>query len=113
MSRIIAFPLARPKTRDAGEIPHLAARLARIEESETEDEAVMDLVIDAETLAISALAAAPAASYAEAAVKLAAVVRRAGTDGEGYLAFGELALLKSALDDILRLEQSAATAAHA
>jgi hypothetical protein len=70
----------------------------------------MDLVIDAEEAVLAALAAAPAHSYADATVKLATVVRRIGVDNEGFLADGDLALLRSTLCDLRRLEQTTVAA---
>jgi hypothetical protein len=110
MSRIIAFPHARLDARQPADIPALAARLAGIERRGSQNEAIMDLVIDAEDAALAALAAAPAHSYADATVKLATVVRRIGEDNEGFLASGDLALLRSALCDLRRLEQTVVAA---
>jgi hypothetical protein len=110
MSRIIAFPQARLDARQPADIPALAAQLAEIERSGSPNEAIIDLVIDAEEAVLAALAAAPAHSYADATAKLATVVRRIGVDNEGFLADGDLALLRSALCDLRRLEQTTVAA---
>jgi hypothetical protein len=110
MSRIIAFPHARLDACQPADIPALATRLAGIERSGSRDEAIMDLVVDTEEATLAALAAAPAHSYADATVKLATVVRRIGVDSEGFLADGDLALLRSALCDLRRLEQTVVAA---
>ena len=56
----------------------------------------MDLVVEAETTALAALAAAPARHYGDATVKLATLLRRVEADDEGFLPAGEMALLRSA-----------------
>jgi hypothetical protein len=106
MSRIIAFPLARQTGGVQAEVTTLAARLHRIEQSESDDEAIMGLVVDAESAALDALAAAPALSYDDAAVKLATLLRRVERDDDGFLPAGEVALLRSALGDLRRLGRS-------
>lgn len=111
MSRIIAFPLASPAGRAAtADVATLAARLQRIEQSESGDEAIMDLVVEAETTALAALAAAPARHYGDATVKLATLLRRVEADDEGFLPAGEMALLRSALRDLHRLGRSVVAA---
>jgi hypothetical protein len=106
MSSIIAFPHARLDARQPADISALATRLVAIERSGSQNEEIMDLVIDAEEATLAALAAAPAHSYADATVKLATVVRRIGADSEAFLAEGDLTLLRSALRDLRRLEQT-------
>ncbi|MBL6456627.1 hypothetical protein JMJ55_14930 [Belnapia sp. T6] len=103
MSQIIVFPLARPAPRSGGaDVATLADRLHKIERSESDDEAIMDLVVDAELTALDALAAAPAASQSDVTLKLAALLRRLEAE-DGMVPDGEMALLRSALRDMRRL----------
>ncbi len=119
MSEIIVFPLARPAARRGTQggaqgglhaAPHgndavasLADRLSKIERSESGDEAIMELLVDAELAALDALAAAQARSHADVTLKLAALLRRVEADEEGLMPAGEVALLRSALRDLRRL----------
>jgi hypothetical protein len=107
MSEIIVFPLARPPApgtpRHGEEVATLADRLGKIERSESADEAIMELLVDAELAALDALAAATARSHADVTLKLAALLRRVEADDDGRLPEGEVALLRSALRDMRRL----------
>jgi hypothetical protein len=118
MSEIIVFPIARPAkervanqraaigTPRSGEaVATLADRLSKIERSESGDEAIMELLIDAELAALDALAAAQARSHADVTLKLAALLRRVEADDEGLMPEGEVALLRSALRDMRRLSR--------
>lgn len=117
MSEIIVFPLARPAARRGTQgaahgAPHgtdavaaLADRLNKIERSESGDEAIMELLVDAELAALDALAAAQARSHADVTLKLAALLRRVEADDEGLMPAGEVALLRSALRDLRRLSR--------
>jgi predicted nuclease with RNAse H fold len=107
MSEIIVFPLARlpaqaaPRAR--AEVAALADRLHKIERSESDDESMMELLVDAELVALDALAAAPARSHAEVTLKLATLLRRVEAEEDGMMPAGEVALLRSALRDMRRL----------
>ncbi len=107
MSEIIVFPLARPPApgtpRHGEEVATLADRLGKIERSESADEAIMELLVDAELAALDALAAATARSHADVTLKLAALLRRVEAEDDGLLPEGEVALLRSALRDMRRL----------
>ncbi|SDC15468.1 hypothetical protein [Belnapia rosea] len=103
MSEIIVFPLARPAARSTEDVVKLADRLHKIERSESGDEAIMDLLVDAELAALDALAAAPAGTHADVTLKLATLLRRVEAEGEGLLPDGEMALLRGALRDMRRL----------
>jgi hypothetical protein len=107
MSEIIVFPLARPPApgtpRHGEEVATLADRLGKIERSESAEEAIMELLVDAELAALDALAAATARSHADVTLKLAALLRRVEADDDGLLPEGEVALLRSALRDMRRL----------
>lgn len=106
MSEIIVFPLARPPGSGAAqgseEVATLADRLSKIERSESGDETIMELLVDAEIAALGALASAQARSHADVTLKLAALLRRVEADG-ALLPDGEAALLRSALRDMRRL----------
>jgi hypothetical protein len=107
MSEIIVFPLARPPApgtpRNGEEVVTLADRLSKIERSESGDEAIMELLVDAELAALDALAVAPARSHADVTLKLATLLRRVEAEEEGLMPEGEIALLRSALRDMRRL----------
>jgi hypothetical protein len=107
MSEIIVFPLARPPApgmpRHGEEVATLADRLGKIERSESADESIMELLVDAELAALAALAAAPARCHADVTLKLATLLRRVEADEEGLMPEGETALLRSALRDLRRL----------
>jgi hypothetical protein len=118
MSEIIVFPLARPAAQGAAQgatqggtsrsseaVATLADRLSNIERSESGDEAIMELLVDAELAALDALAAAQARSHADVTLKLAALLRRVEADDETLLPAGEVALLRSALRDMRRLSR--------
>lgn len=111
MSQVIPFrsvQLAAP-----ADIAALAARLIQVESAETSDEDLLDLLLEAETRALAALAEARAGTVAEAVLKLATVVRRAGDDRDGPLSEPELELLRSTLHDLQRLSEAPAVAARA
>lgn len=117
MSCVIPFPIRRPATELAPEsrimgarqtvkradVASLAARLTRIERSDSTDEAKMEELVDAELAVLDALAATPSSHFGEVALKLAALLRRAEAEGEGLLPDGEMALLRGALRDLRRL----------
>ena len=105
MSRIIAFPPARPAGPGSTDIAMLDARLSRIERSDSPDEAVMDLIIQAETEALRALANTRAQTLEDATLKLAALLRRIAADGDGFVPENELALLRGILRDLKRLSR--------
>jgi hypothetical protein len=121
MSEIIVFPLARPAGRKAAQgsvhgsvhgaprgneaVATLADRLSKIERSESGDEAIMELLVDAEMAALDALAAAQSRSHADVTLKLAALLRRVEAEDEGMMPAGEMALLRSALRDLRRLSR--------
>ncbi|MFZ4406671.1 MAG: hypothetical protein ACOYOH_04990 [Paracraurococcus sp.] len=109
MSQVIPFrPLQPLPTVD---IASLSARLMLVETAETSDEELLDLLLEAETLAVAALARARAGSLSEIVLKLAAVTRRADDDRDGPLAEVELALLRSTLGDLQRLSLAPMAAA--
>ena len=93
MSQVIPFRTVPPAP--PADIATLSARLIQVETAETTDEDLLDLLVEAEARAITALARAPAGTLAEAMVKLATVVRRAGDERDGPLSTGELSLLRS------------------
>ena len=103
MSRIIAFPPARPVVRDSSDIPALDARLSRIEQTDSPDEAMMDLLLVAEADALRALASTRAETLEDATLKLATLLRRVAADGEGFVPEPEMALLRGVLRDLRRL----------
>lgn len=117
MSCVIPFPIRRPATdlappgratgpRQAAkraDVASLAARLTRIERSDSVDEAKMEELMDAELAVLDALATTQSTHLGEVALKLAALLRRAEADGEGLLPDGEMALLRGALRDLRRL----------
>lgn len=111
MSQVIPFRSAPPAPQ--ADIAALSARLIQVETAETSDEDLLDLLLEAETRAIGALAKAQAGTLAEALVKLATVVRRAGDERDGPLSSGELSLLRSTLRDLQRLSATPAAAARA
>ena len=102
MSQVIQFRPARAR-RPHSDIASLSLRLLQSEGAESPDEDMMDLLLEAETAALGALARARANTVAEAALKLAAAVRRADVQGGEFLTDGDLALLRSVLHDLQRL----------
>jgi hypothetical protein len=111
MSQILPFRPAHavPPT----DIAALSARLIQVETAETTDEDLLDLLLEAETRAIVALAKAPAGSLPEALLKLATVVRRVGDERDEPLSAAELELLRSTLRDLKRLSAAPLVAARA
>jgi len=110
MSQVIPFRQAPPATTD---IVALSARLLQVETAETTDEALLDLLLEAELSALAALARARALSVAEVALKLATVVRRLGEDRDAALCDDEVRLLRSALRDLQHLPPASPNAARA
>jgi hypothetical protein len=102
---VIGFPPGR--LPPAPEVAELAERLRRLELTESSDETIMALVVDAEQAALRALAAAPARSPADAAVKLATVLRRVEGDDAPALGAAEVSLLRATLGDLRRLDGGA------
>lgn len=111
MSQVIPFRTAH--AAPSADIADLTTRLIQVETAETTDEHLLDLLVEAEARAITALADAQAGTLAEAVLKLATVVRRAGDERDEPLSVGELALLRSTLRDLLRLSSAPAAAARA
>jgi hypothetical protein len=111
MSQVIPFRAVPPAPQ--ADIATLSARLIQVETAETSDEDLLDLLVEAEARAITALAQAPACTLAETLVKLATVVRRAGDERDGPLSTGELSLLRSTMRDLQRLSAAPAAAARA
>jgi hypothetical protein len=109
MSQVIPFRAVPPAP--PADIATLSTRLIQVETAETTDEDLLDLLVEAEARAITALARAPAGTLAEAMVKLATVVRRAGDERDGPLSTGELSLLRSTMRDLQRLSAAPAAAA--
>lgn len=112
MSQVIPFrPVVQPA--QAPDIATLSARLIQVESAETADEDLLDLLLEAEGRTLAELAGARAGTVAEVALKLAAVVRRAGDERDGPLSSDELDLLRSSLRDLQRLSSAAPAAARA
>lgn len=112
MSQVIPFrPVAQPAP--TADIAALSARLIQVESAETTDEDLLDLLVEAEGRTLAALGRSQAGSFAEVALKLAAVVRRAGDERDGPLSEEELGLLRSTLRDLQRLTTAPAAAARA
>src|SRR3954467_1025627 len=109
MPQVIPFPSAQ--AFPPADIAALSARLVQVETAETNDEELMDLLLEAEARALAALTKARAETVAEAALKLATVVRRAGDDRDGPLSAEEMRLLRSTLRDLQRLNAAPAVAA--
>src|SRR3954453_16391504 len=101
MSPILPFRPAQ--AAPSADIAVLSARLIQVESAETTDEDLLDLLLEAETRGVVALAKAPAGSLPEAVLKLAPVVRRAGDERDEPLSTAELELLRSTLRDLKRL----------
>ena len=111
MSQVIPFrPLPIPPAAD---IPALSARLIQVESAETGDEDLLDLLLEAEARTLQALADARAATMADAVLKLATVVRRAGCERDDPLSEEELDLLRSTLRDLQQMTETPAVAARA
>ncbi|WP_431267979.1 hypothetical protein [Dankookia sp. P2] len=111
MSQVIPFRTAPAAPQP--DIAALSARLIQVETAETADEDLLDLLVEAEGRAITALAKAPAGTLAEVMVKLATVVRRAGDERDGPLSTGKLSLLRSTMRDLQRLSAAPAAAVRA
>jgi len=102
METVVRLAARRPAERG---VPALCARLRRLEEATSPDGATMDVLAGAERRVLGALAGTPA----EVAGKLAVLARRAEA-ADGLLCEAGLALLRSALGDLRRLDPAAAVA---
>lgn len=112
MSQVIPFRPVQSAVSQS-DVAALAARLLQVETAETPDEDLLDLLLEAETKALGALARARAGSLAEVVLKLATVVRRLDDERDGPLCDGEIGLLRSTLTDLQRLAATPAAAATA
>ena len=103
MSAILAFPTFRHSDRNGPSIATLATRLSRIERTDSNDEQIMDLLVDAERAALEILAAAPAQDFADVALKLGSFVRRLEADDCHCVSDDDMTLLLATLADVTRL----------
>jgi hypothetical protein len=106
MDTVVRLAAHRPAERG---VPALCARLHRLEEATSPDEATMDVLAGAERRVLGALAGTRAGTPAEVAGKLAVLARRAEA-ADGLPCDAGLALLRSALGDLRRLDPAAAVA---
>ena len=103
MSSVLAFPTARVNDRSGPSVAVLATRLSRIERTDSNDEQIMDLLVDAERAALEALAAAPALDFADVALKLGSFLRRMESDDCHCVSDDDMTLLLATLADVTRL----------
>jgi hypothetical protein len=111
MSQVIPFRPAQTVSHHPADIAALSARLIQVESAETDDEDLLDLLVEAEVTALGALAKAQAVTAGEVVLKLTALVRRLGEERDGPLCEGELKLLRSTLRDMQRLAATVPAAA--
>ena len=106
MDTVVRLAAHRPAERG---VPALCARLHRLEEATSPDEATMDVLAGAERRVLGALAGTRAGTPAEVAGKLAVLARRAEA-ADGFLCEAGLVLLRSAPGDLRRFGPTAAVA---
>src|SRR5688572_28355636 len=87
----------------------LCVRLCAIEAAASADEAMMDILAEAERTLLQSLARTPSETMGEAEMKFGAMVRRAEA-ADGFLSEDELDVMHSALGDLQRLRPASVVA---
>jgi hypothetical protein len=106
MVNVVRLPV-RPSAKQG--VIALCARLRHIEAAESPDEAMMDTIAEAEQDVLVALVGTRSNTLAEAERKFATITDRADA-ADGVLSDLEMAVLRSALNDLRRFDPTTAAA---